>query len=135
VAIIETMSKLNKGFIHSLLPLQLGMAICYQYESAYFPAPNADNQLLCNNTITRFSSRSSNFCNFTPRIHQKRSQKVKNYKIFLGGMPPDPSIKRATRALIAYWNPPFKNSRSATEVLLATTRLQGGRTRFEWHVI
>ena len=29
------------GFIHALLPLALhiGMAICYQYESAYFPAP------------------------------------------------------------------------------------------------
>ena len=33
--------------IHALLPLQLGIAICYQYESAYFPAPYADNQLLC----------------------------------------------------------------------------------------
>ena len=40
VATIETMSE-------ALLPLQLGIAICYQYESAYFPAPYADNQLLC----------------------------------------------------------------------------------------
>ena len=30
-----------------LLPLQLGMAICYQDESAYFPAPYLDNQLIC----------------------------------------------------------------------------------------
>ena len=30
-----------------MYPLQLGMAICYQYESAYFPTPYADNQLLC----------------------------------------------------------------------------------------
>ena len=29
-------------------------------------------------------------------------------------MPPDPPSRRATRALIAYWNPPFENSRSAT---------------------
>ena len=33
------------GFIRVILPLQLRMAICYQYESAYFPAPYADNQL------------------------------------------------------------------------------------------
>ena len=33
VATIETMSELK--LIHALLPLQLGMAICYQYESAY----------------------------------------------------------------------------------------------------
>ena len=35
--------------IHALLPLQLRMAICYQYdyESTYFPAPYMDNQLLC----------------------------------------------------------------------------------------
>ena len=29
-------------------------------------------------------------------------------------MPLDPSNRRATRALIAYRNPPFQNSRSAT---------------------
>ena len=34
-------------FIHALFPLQLGIAICYQYESAYFPMPFVDNQLLC----------------------------------------------------------------------------------------
>ena len=36
--------------IRTLLPLQLAMAmmaICYQYESTYIPAPYADNQLLC----------------------------------------------------------------------------------------
>ena len=50
---IETMSeareriKANVFFIHAMHPLQLGMAICYQYESAYFSAPCADNQLLC----------------------------------------------------------------------------------------
>ena len=30
-----------------IVPSQLRMAICYQYESVYFPAPYADNQLLC----------------------------------------------------------------------------------------
>ena len=54
------------------------------------------------------------FCNFTPRVHQKQSQKIKNHKIFLGDMPQDPPSRRATRALIAYWNPPFEKSRSAT---------------------
>ena len=67
----------SKGFIHALPPLQLGMAICYHYDSAYFSVPYMDNQLLCslrdsNRSHTfgstgskhnhRFSSRSSNFC-------------------------------------------------------------------------
>ena len=62
----------------------------------FFPAPYADYQLLCSlcdtkqghtlilrapNT-TRFSSRSSNF---TPRLLQKRSQKVKRPNISWGG--------------------------------------------------
>ena len=37
-------------------------------------------------------------------------------KFSWGGMPPDPPSRRATRALIAYWNPPFENSRSATGI-------------------
>ena len=40
VTTIETMSeesKQIKELIHALLPLQLGMAICNQYENAYFP--------------------------------------------------------------------------------------------------
>ena len=36
------------------------------------------------NTKIGFSCRSSNFCNFTPRIHQKRSQKVRNPKFSWG---------------------------------------------------
>ena len=53
MATIETMSEARERikakifFIHVMHPLQLGMAICYQYESAYFPVPYADNQLLC----------------------------------------------------------------------------------------
>ena len=58
------------------------MAICYQYESAYFPAPYTDNQLLCSlvgqnataNTKISFSSRLSYFCNFTPRNDLRRSE-------------------------------------------------------------
>ena len=42
---VKQASKLK--LIHPLLPMQLGMAVCYQYESAYFPTPYADNQLLC----------------------------------------------------------------------------------------
>ena len=38
-------------------------------------------------------------------------------KFSLRGMPPDPPSRRTTRALIAYWNPPFQNSRSATAML------------------
>ena len=96
--------------------------ICYQYESAYFPTPYADNQLLCSlcdpkrghaaalmlwasNTTTRFSN--SNFCNFTQRIHQKQSQKVRINNFPGWGHAPN---MRATHALIAYWNltPLFK---------------------------
>ena len=52
MATIETMSEARewikvKVFIHALLPLQLGMVICYQYESAYFPMPYANSELLC----------------------------------------------------------------------------------------
>ena len=108
----------------------------------FFPAPYADIQLLCSlcdskrghtlilrapNTTTRFSSRSSNFCNFTPRLLQKQSQKVKHSKISWEGMPPDPPSRHATHALIAYWNPPFQNSRSATDLdrTVATVILTG----------
>ena len=108
----------------------IGMGICYQYESANFSAPYADNQLLCSlcglkqshpynnilrasNTTTRFSTRSivQLLQYFIPRLHQKRSQKVRNLP---GGMPPDSPNRHATCILIAYWNPLFQNSRSAT---------------------
>ena len=65
-----------------------------------------------NTTTIRLAVDRPTFCNFTPRLHQKRSQEVKFS--WGGGMPPDLPSRRATRALIAYWNPPFQNSRSAT---------------------
>ena len=65
-------------------------------------------------TTTRFSSRSSSFCNFNQIIHQKQSQKVRNPKFFIGGMPQDPFSRRATCALITYWSTPSQNSRSTT---------------------
>ena len=80
--------------------------------------------LRASNTTTRFSSRSSNFCNFIPRIHQKRSQKVRNPNFVCvcvcvcvwggGGACPQTPLAGALRALIAYWKPPFQNCRSAT---------------------
>ena len=63
------------------------------------------------NATTRFSSRSSNFLQFHPK---SIPETISEGQTFLGGMPPDPHSRRATRALIAYWNPPFQNSRSAT---------------------
>ena len=63
--------------------------------------------LQASSTTTRFSSRLSNFWNFTPRIYQKRPQKVRNPR---GGARPHTHLM----PLIAYWNPPFQNSRSAT---------------------
>ena len=40
---VETTSELKLA--HALFPLQLGMAICNQYENAYFPVPYADNYI------------------------------------------------------------------------------------------
>jgi len=71
------------------------------------------------NTTTKFSSRSSNFYNFTSRIHKKRSQKVRNPKFSWGGGCPQTPSRHATCALIAYWNPPFQNSKSAIDKWLS----------------
>ena len=100
------------------------------WERLFSGALYADNQPLCTlcgpkrshafnsagfNTTIRFSSRSSNFCNFTLRIRQKRSQKVRNPRFSWDGgrghALSAPS-RRHTRALIAYKNSPFQNSRS-----------------------
>ena len=110
VETMETMSELK--LMHALLPLQLAMVICNQYENAYFPMLYADNHLLCSlcglkqshafnsaSTTTRFSSMSSSFCNFTPRIHQKQSQRARHPKFSWGSMPPDPP-GRPTRAIL-----------------------------------
>ena len=65
-----------------------------QCESAYFPAPYANNQLLCSlcgpkrsRTFdsagfnqNRFSSRSSNFCNFTPQDYTNTLETISNVK-------------------------------------------------------
>ena len=70
--------------------------------------------LRASNTTTRFSSWLSNFCNFTPRLHKKQSQKVRNTKLSWGergggACPRDSTSRRTTRA---YWNPHFQNLRS-----------------------
>ena len=54
------------------------------------------------NTKIRFSSRSSNVCNFTPRIHQKRSQKVRNQNCSSGACP-----QTALAASRCAMEPPF----------------------------
>ena len=79
-------------------------------------AQSGDTPLIlrASNTTTRFSIRLSDFCNFTPRIHQKRSHQVRNPKFSWGACSYRPSSRRPTCALITYWNPPFQNSRSAT---------------------
>ena len=51
----EEQIKAKFFFIRAMHPLQLGMAICYQYERTYFPAPYADNQLLCSLCDTKRS--------------------------------------------------------------------------------
>ena len=93
VATIETMSELK--FILALLPLQLGMAICYQYERIYITSSFAASAAKWSHTFiprasnptTRFSSRLSNLI---PRIHQKRSQEVRNPNFFWGACPQTP---------------------------------------------
>ena len=57
------------------------------------------------NTTTRFSSRSSNSCNFTPRIHQKQSQKVRNFR---RGPCPQTPLAGALRPLKSLGTPLFK---------------------------
>ena len=59
-------------------------------------------RLKASNTMTRFGSRSSNSCYFTPKRHQKRSQKVWNQKFSCGGMPPHPWSRRASRAFLHF---------------------------------
>ena len=74
------------------------------------------------NLASNVGSWSSNSCCFTPKRHQKWSQKVWKQKFSWGGMSPraaPPSV-RALRALCdqsrAHWNPPspFENPRSTT---------------------
>ena len=54
--------------------------------------------ILWASNTTRFSSRWSKFCSFTPRIHQKRSHKVRNQKREYAPRPP-PS-RRPTSAQV-----------------------------------
>ena len=87
------------------LPLQLGMAIYYQYESAYFPlltwitcwfaASAARNGvtplILWASNTTRFSSKTSNFCNFTQNNTPETITEGQKSKFFLIGHAPRPS--------------------------------------------
>ena len=130
----HTMSEASKrkGCHSCLLPLQIGMAICYQMRvliflrimwitscSAALAARNGVRPLIrprASNTKINFSSRSSIFCNFTPRIHQKWPQKVRNPKFFLESisLQSPPPLPPAGVLSALYLNPPFHNSRSAT---------------------
>ena len=106
------------------------MPICYQYESAFFPAPYAENRcfaaemgrrmimpltLRASNTTTRFSSRSSNFSQFHPKDTPETISRGQKSKISWGSMPPDPPSRHTLQALLEYWNPPLQNSRPATD--------------------
>ena len=61
--------------------------------------------LRASNTTTRFSSRWSNFCSFTARIHQKRSQ-IRNPKFSWGACPHIP-LAGALCALKSHTGTPF----------------------------
>ena len=119
---------MRKHTTPTLLPPQLGMAICYQYISPHLTkitscfAASAGWSgvtpliLWASNTTTRFSSGSSNFCNFTPRLHKKQSQKVRNTKFSWeeggGGAFPETPLAGAL-CTYAYWKTLFQNSRSS----------------------
>ena len=52
---------------------------------------------------------------FHPKNTPETISEGQKSRIFLGGgMSPDPPSRRTTHTLIAYWNTPFQNSRSAT---------------------
>ena len=75
--------------------------------------------LRASKTTTRFSSRSSNFLQFQPK---NTPEKVKNPKFSWGGGGGPCLQTLPTCTLIAYWKPPFQNSRSATVTLPTSKR-------------
>ena len=75
-----------KHTMYTTPTLELRRSHNISISAPFFPTPYADNQLLCSlcgsnrvtplllwasKTTTRFSSKLSKFCNFTPRLHQK----------------------------------------------------------------
>ena len=95
------------------------MVICYQFESACFPTPYTDNQLLCShcgpkrshsctslrawNTTTRFSSRSFiQLLQFHSKITPEKISEIQKSKIFLWNMSSDHPRRCTTCALIAH---------------------------------
>ena len=120
-------SELKQRFYSCMLPLQLGMAICAQYESAYFPASCVDNQLplrpeaesrlwfcgLQTQQLTLVVG-CPTFAIWPQNYSRNNLRRLNIKKIFWGAMPPDSPSRRATCAIIAYRKPPFQDSRSAT---------------------
>ena len=99
-----------------------------------FAASAAQNRVMplilwASNTTTRFRSKTSNFCNFTPEYTRNDLRSFSG-----GGMPPDPPSKRVTHTLIAYWNPPFQNSRSATVIYNLGVAWGRGYSMSSWNI-
>ena len=95
--------------------------------------------LQASNTKISFSSRSSNFLQFHPKNTPETISEGLKSQIFLGegggwAMPPDPPSRRTTRALITYWNPPFQNSRSATDNSVQTITVAQGKQMLHWDI-
>ena len=101
------------------------------YVSQSWPVVN--KILQASNTTTRFSGRSSNFCNFTPRLHQIRSEKVRNlhWGGVVWGHTPDSPDMHATCTLIAYSNSRFQNSRSTPAKQLHVQQCSYGVASFQ----
>ena len=60
---------------------------------------------------------------------------VRNPKFCLGGgIPPDPPSRHSMYALITYWNPHFKNSRSATGEITRIKKLQPSTCINSWQI-
>ena len=108
VQTVETVSELK--LIHALLPLQLGIAICNQYRrTLIFPR-------FTRITSCFAASAAGPKLTISPQEYTRNNLRRPEIQNFPGGACPQTPLASALRALIAYWNPPFQNSRSATGI-------------------
>ena len=91
---VWTMSEASERIKGKVLFMQLGIAIRYQYGSAYFPAPYADNQLLCNVCELQIQLGLAvglpTLAISPPKNTPETISEGQKSKILLEGMPPDP---------------------------------------------
>ena len=109
------MSELKPSFIHALLPLQLGMATCYQCESDCFPVPYAAAafQTLWPKVesylyLRGFQTQQLGLAIGHPILPQYYIRiDLRGSESSWRGIPPDSLSKHATCALIVILEPPL----------------------------